>query len=539
LPFLLFSYSRSAYIDFLIVSSFIFFNKKRPNKLAKKVVISTLTIIISFFLLTQKEVYQFKPISYFLPFIQEKLHFQPRSVFSGRPEYFKQSILGFLEKPFFGWGLGNFIYPSQKYVGENLQQVLSALNLPLTILTEVGIFGFLSFIFFVFLLLKNINWQNKPFYYLFFYLSLNFLTDYTYSIYGMFLLWFLLTSLSINSSKKKSFSFYPVFSFIITFFIFLKLTGQILTLVGYPYYGFYFFPFNHLTFQAIIDYQLETGKIKKAQQLANNYYQLSLNSFSSLNYLSQFWQKLSDKKKALFFAQKITDNNKFPSFDTLKKVYYLKKELEGKENANNYFLKFFENLKTTFWLNKNFEDEVWRFCFENNIIGCRYRYFYLPPKKTIEKNKNPNLPQAVYTLNKDGFNERFNYPINKEKDVFRILVIGDANAFGFLVNTKDNWVEKLEDLFKVQSSKLKVKHKKFEVINLAYHSYDLAYQIERFRQQGLKYKPDLVIWMNNDFSRINEIFLPITEKYAWIKQPFGKRKIPKTRKKFSIMGISL
>lgn len=522
-PFFLFSFSRSAYIDFLIIIFFIILNKRKFNQLPKKIVFNLLIIIFVFFLLTQKEIYQFKPISYFLPFVQEKLHFQPRSVFSGRPEYFKQAILGFLEKPFFGWGLGNFIYSSQKYVGENLQQVLSALNLPLTILTEVGVFGFLSFIFFLFLLFKNINWQNKPFYYLFFYLSLNFLTDYTYSIYGMFLLWFLLASLSMNDNKKKSFSFYPFVSFVVTFFIFLKLTGQILTLVGYPNYGFYLFSFNHSTFQAMLDYQLKTRKIEKAQQLANNYYQLSLNSSSSLSYLSQFWQNLGNKEKALFFAQQITDNDKFPSFDTLKKVYFLKKDLEGKEKADKYFMKFFENFKTTFWLNGSFEDEVWQFCFENIIVGCRYRYFYLPPKKTIEKNTNQNLPQAAYTLNNEGFNERFNYPINKEKDVFRILVIGDVNAFGFLVNTKDNWVEKLEDKFKSQNSKIKINYKKVEIINLAYHSYDLAYQVERFHQQGLKYKPHLVIWMNNNFSRINEIFLPITKKYYWIENDINEK----------------
>ncbi|MGB9707681.1 MAG: hypothetical protein ACPL1D_02935, partial [Microgenomates group bacterium] len=52
----------------------------------------------------------------------------------------------------------------------------------------------------------------------------------------------------------------------------------------------------------------------------------------------------------------------------------------------------------------------------------------------------------------------------------------------------------------------------------AYYSFDLAYQVERFRRQGVKYQPDLVIWMNNDFYRINEIFLPLTEKYYWLEK---------------------
>jgi hypothetical protein len=143
--------------------------------------------------------------------ISQNFSFKPRSLLSGRPEYFFQGIKGFLEKPFFGWGLGNYIYPSQKFVSENLQQVQSALNLPITLLAEVGLLGFLGFLIFVGFIIKKIDYQKEPFYILFFYLSLNFLTDYTYALYGLFLLGF--AGLSFDKKRKKKDLFFIRFFF--------------------------------------------------------------------------------------------------------------------------------------------------------------------------------------------------------------------------------------------------------------------------------------------------------------------------------------
>jgi len=515
LPFFILSFSRSAYLDFLIISTLIFLKNKKINFPVKKIYLAILITVFLFFVFTQKEIYQIKPIDQILPWVKGTIKFEPRPFFSGRIEYFFQGIRGFLDKPFFGWGLGNYIYPSQKYVSQNLQQVNSALNLLLTLLVEVGLIGFFWFLVFLSLLIKSINYQEKPIYFLFFYLSLNFLTDYTYSIYGLFLFWFLLLGLSIKEKKANLTNLYPMFSLLVLIFIFLKINGLIFTQIGFSQIGFYLFPFNHQAYQELINQKINEKEIMAAKKLAKSYYKNSSLSFSALTFLTGFYENLGEKKQALFFAQKLTDNNRFPPFDALKKTYYFKKEVEGKKKADDYFLNFFYDLKTVFWMNKNFEDEVYNFCFKENIVYCRYRYYLAPEKKGFEKTDKNDPYQAFYTLNNEGFNERFDHKVKKPKDVFRIIVIGDGNAFGFLVNTKDNWVEKLEDLLNSQKNE---KNKKFEVINLAYHSFDLAYQVERFRRQGARHKPDLLIWMNNDFSRINEIFLPLTEKYGWINQ---------------------
>ncbi len=77
-------------------------------------------------------------------------------------------------------------------------------------------------------------------------------------------------------------------------------------------------------------------------------------------------------------------------------------------------------------------------------------------------------------------------------------------AFGFLNNTSQIWPEKLQE--KLNTEKPFKNFEKYEVLNLAYHNYDLASQAERFKVQGKDFKPDLIIWLNNDFSRVNNLF---------------------------------
>jgi hypothetical protein len=517
LPFFLLSFSRSAYLDLLII---LFFLLKKPKNF-----FWLIGLVLVFFLFSQQELYRIWPFSSFYPYITEKLQFQPRSFLSSRPEYFSQALKSFLEKPVLGWGPGNFIYPSNKYVGENLQQVLSALNLPLTILAEVGILGFLAFIGFWLAVVKKIDFNKKPYYYLFFYLFLNFLTDYTYAIYGMYLLLFLLAGAMIKTGKKKDFSLYPFFAIITLLFIFLKLTGEIFLLSGQPVLALRFFPYQHQGYQQLIREAYANGEIYKAKKIASNYLKQSgFYNFETTVFLSKFYQQIGESNKALQSLEFYLKNNRFPNFDLVKNTYLLTKKIKGKQEADKFFTPIFNDFKTTFWMNQGFEDEVFRFCVKEDILICRFRHFYAPSPNTKEQNKN--LPvKAVYTFNNEGFNERFDYPVKKKKGNFRILVLGDGNAFGFLVNTKDNWSEKIEDLFNQNG-------KKTEVINASYHSYDLSYAIERYRLQGKKYNPDLIIFMNNNFYRINEIFLPLTQKYRYLEENVSEKERLKKEGKY-------
>jgi uncharacterized protein (UPF0333 family) len=134
-------------------------------------------------------------------------------------------------------------------------------------------------------------------------------------------------------------------------------------------------------------------------------------------------------------------------------------------------------------------------------------YFYEPKANSkIIDNSNWLPNEVVYTINSDSLNDRFNYPIEKSPDTYRVITLGDSNTFGLYVNTEDNYPEKMEDLLNSQC----VNTNKFEVINLGMDGYDINYVVERYKRRGVKYNPDLVIWFITlwDYTKINEVIMP-------------------------------
>lgn len=134
--------------------------------------------------------------------------------------------------------------------------------------------------------------------------------------------------------------------------------------------------------------------------------------------------------------------------------------------------------------------------------------FYSEPKENIQKEEDLSyvgITQTVtHTFNADGLNERFDYPTEKAKGVFRIVSLGDSFTEGAWVDTKDNYSELLEDILNTTVHCPSIS--RFEVINLGVEGYDMQYNLERFKRKGEKYHPDLVIlWTHeNDFMEGNE-----------------------------------
>jgi len=108
----------------------------------------------------------------------------------------------------------------------------------------------------------------------------------------------------------------------------------------------------------------------------------------------------------------------------------------------------------------------------------------------------------IYTINSNTLNDGSEYQIQKPEDTYRIVTIGDSFTFGLYVNTQDSYPETLERLLNDKSCK-----NQFEVINLGIPGYDIQYSVERFKQRGAKYNPDLVVWLilQGNFSKIQEL----------------------------------
>jgi len=149
------------------------------------------------------------------------------------------------------------------------------------------------------------------------------------------------------------------------------------------------------------------------------------------------------------------------------------------------------------------------------------KYFYEPKANSIIFDHAWIKHDGKAHINEDTLNERYNYPIERSPNIFRIIALGDSFTYGLYVDTKDNWVEQLEDDL---NSKHCLKVNKFEVINLGVQGYDPQYTVERYKRRGIKYRPDLILWLlvKNDMLRINELTIPLADKYTVEMKKLGQ-----------------
>lgn len=163
--------------------------------------------------------------------------------------------------------------------------------------------------------------------------------------------------------------------------------------------------------------------------------------------------------------------------------------------------------------------------YKNDIVfspnSTNLKYFYEPKPNSISKFVQKwSGVESNYSINSDSLNEIIEYPISKDNDVFRIITIGDSFTFGLYVDQRSSYPKLLETSL---NSKIKCDGiSRFEVINLGVYGYDLEYAIQRLNKRGLKYNPDLVVWLVNywNFEKINEYIIPITKQsyYQSIEQ---------------------
>jgi len=122
----------------------------------------------------------------------------------------------------------------------------------------------------------------------------------------------------------------------------------------------------------------------------------------------------------------------------------------------------------------------------------KYEYFYDIKPNTNSINRSAPVPLG---FNKSGLRDRYNYNIKPDKNVVRIITLGDSHTYGVAVPVQNIFSEVLEDLLNENPI---CNNKKYEVINLGMHGYDLQFAEEKFRIRGTKYNPDAIIWYIRD-----------------------------------------
>ncbi len=200
IPFILYSYSRSAYLTFVLLTLIVLMLKmKKPKLLSVSFISFFIIITLLFSLFTIKE-NNFPEVPQPLQPVKETFLIRDKQLWTPRSEYFSEALLTIKENPLFGVGFNNFIKASRKYGGPNNNSTDSSHNIFLDIAAENGIAAVLVFISFLVIVFKKSD--KNIFFIISLGLLINFQTDYTHRIYGMLFLFFITSGLSCQKSSR-------------------------------------------------------------------------------------------------------------------------------------------------------------------------------------------------------------------------------------------------------------------------------------------------------------------------------------------------
>lgn len=296
LPFFVFSYSRSAYIDLLLMagvfSAFVLKNKMKKNA----IIIAVLTCLVLLFSVLFISTVKDSPIT-----TTDAIHNTLKDYklknkyFTGRREMYlfeaKESVI---EKPFFGVGPGNFVLASQKYA-EALPMSETAHNIFIDVLVENGIPAGVIFIVIILLVFMKFRFELLPLITLA--MLFNFQTDYTYRILSYLPLFFVLIGLFYKEKKDieigKFARFVPAILVIFSVLIFISNALSI----SNPKLSLYLYPLNENPYITLISN-------RSTSEYISIYTKLFSSDPDSLNFIGQKYESLGDIKNALYYFEK-------------------------------------------------------------------------------------------------------------------------------------------------------------------------------------------------------------------------------------------
>ena len=125
--------------------------------------------------------------------------------------------------------------------------------------------------------------------------------------------------------------------------------------------------------------------------------------------------------------------------------------------------------------------------------AARYGWGFHP--REIVRIGDPDTGRLYKSLtNSRGWRDSEHFLDNPD-GAFRILILGDSNTFGAIVPANLIYTRVLED-------SLRAEGKNVEVISIAYGRWGTDQELEAFREEGIRYNPDLVIlqFSANDIS---------------------------------------
>lgn len=304
-PFFLFSYSRSAYLDLIIITIAILFINFKPIKDNFRYLIPVFGALILFssvfFISTPKDI-KIPIFNEVRSVLKKDFGLKGKSATGVREVRIQESIKSFIDTPLFGVGPGNFYIASQKYTSRP-DTTATAHNIFLEILVENG---FIATIFFALIIFAVFKTKKKGvFYWLGFLLLLNFQTDYTYRILSFFLLFTVLIGLIYEEKQKvevkKIVLLLSLVLFVISALIFVS---NIFSANNNSKFALYFYPLNETAYIQLVDSALTIGNRTEALSLLKYYSKLFSGDYESLIFIARTYEKVGARSNALLYYKR-------------------------------------------------------------------------------------------------------------------------------------------------------------------------------------------------------------------------------------------
>ncbi len=380
-PFLLISFSNSAYLSFTITSLLIFLNGIKKGALGTKK-----TILILFFFCIGILVFVFGSVR-LLPKtpIQQKINkifsntfsFSPKTTGSNRIVYFAQALEGIQRHPLFGVGPNNFAELSRELKKSRDDFTTDAHNVFFEISVESGILTLLFFALFVFTVMRRGINNASLLFFLFLYLLLNFQTDYTYKIASAFFLFIVFAAQSENRSEAKPSRLltagYIIGSFVLQITVIFLLASLIFQKVENPYLAIRCNPFNRTAYYDLINQAVKTVNKEKV-----DVYAIKLRAISSVNTQSELvladaYKAVGEPKKQYITLQTAYRLQPLLSTSYMETLFNLTVKYESRKQAEQLITTYIANRKKAsfFSADKQTFTELKNLCAKTFNKGCK------------------------------------------------------------------------------------------------------------------------------------------------------------------------
>ena len=358
--FFIFSFSRSAFMAFLVTAGLFFIQKYRTIRRTYLYMgaISLGIVLIVFSLVSSQNISQTSPLFYLQKYVSKTMVLYPRDFLSGRNEFAKQALQSIKENPFFGIGAGNFIKTSLKYnTNNNISD--SAHNIFLEVATEQGIPAALLLLVIVLLILSSIFNHPLSIFYFFLYLLINFQTDYTYQIYLFLILATIIAATMYKEEKEIRFPLwlYGGVNIILLGSLVLMITSALLLKQNNPVAALSWYPLNR---QAYIE-AIKQNSDENAPTLINKGLSVAPYDTGIILAASEYYLSKEEKEKALALYEKAYQANHLIAFSIMKQIYFLKKELHSPKEAETFLKEIILSFQKIY-VTESFKKELNDFC---------------------------------------------------------------------------------------------------------------------------------------------------------------------------------